>query len=230
MCAWASARQPHGGRRADEPQAPRARAPSGHGTSRTWTKHARPRCSTSRAAASRSRRHADSRVGADEALRLLDEAGAFFGRSSSDAKLEMRRGVGPLRLAGKLYTRLRVPTHDKCLSHSTADRVGHTVNRTANSIVYVPLDDRPVTRQLPERMLGRIAGVRVVEPPRAMLGSYLTFGRPGEILAWLNRDAPRTASEYVLSSDMLAYGGLVASRVPGRRTTTHIFACVRSSK
>ncbi len=84
----------------------------------------------------------------------------------------------------------------------------------ANAIVYVPLDDRPVTRQLPE-MLGRIAGVRVAEPPRAMLGSYLTFGQPGAILAWLDSDAPKEASDYVLSADMMAYGGLVASRVPG---------------
>ena len=124
-------------------------------------------------------------------------------------------GWGPLRLAGKLYTRLRGPhpTTNVCRTALLIALVTPSI-ALANSIVYVPLDDRPVTRQLPE-MLGRIAGVRVVEPPRAMLGSYLTFGRPGEILAWLNRDAPRTASEYVLSSDMLAYGGLVASRVPG---------------
>ncbi len=80
-------------------------------------------------------------------------------------------------------------------------------------IVFVPMDDRPVTLQLP-LLLGRIAGTRVVAPPRDLLGRYLQFGRPDSIIAWLNSDAPRSG-DYVLSSDMLAYGGLVASRVPG---------------
>lgn len=81
-------------------------------------------------------------------------------------------------------------------------------------ITLVPLDDRPVTRQLPE-MLGAIAGQRVVEPPRELLGNYLTFGQPDAIIAWLNAPQNRRSSAYVLSTDMLAYGGLVASRVPG---------------
>lgn len=81
-------------------------------------------------------------------------------------------------------------------------------------IAFVPLDDRPVTRQLPQ-MLGRIAGVRVVEPPRALLGNYLTFGSPDAVIAWLNGSQARRADDVVVSTDMLAYGGLVASRVPG---------------
>jgi len=81
------------------------------------------------------------------------------------------------------------------------------------SIVLVPLDDRPVTLQLPV-MLGRIAGVSVAAPPRSLLGRYLRFGEPDRVIAWLNAQAP-AADAYVLSSDMLAQGGLVASRVPG---------------
>jgi len=81
-------------------------------------------------------------------------------------------------------------------------------------ITFVPLDDRPVTRQLPQ-MLGRIAGQTVIEPPRALLGNYLTFGKPDAIIAWLNGRATRGSNAYVISTDMLAYGGLVASRVPG---------------
>lgn len=79
-------------------------------------------------------------------------------------------------------------------------------------LVFVPLDDRPVTYQLPE-LLGRIAGREVVTPPRALLGNYLHFGKPDAIIAWLNRTPP--AQRYVISADMLAYGGLVASRIPG---------------
>jgi hypothetical protein len=84
----------------------------------------------------------------------------------------------------------------------------------ALTFVVVPLDDRPVTAQLP-RLLGAIAGVRVVEPPRPLLGRYLTPGQPDTILRWLRAGAPADAAEYVVSSDMAVYGGLVASRIPG---------------
>lgn len=83
------------------------------------------------------------------------------------------------------------------------------------SIAFVPLDDRPVTARLPV-MLGRIAGVRVETPPPPLLGHYLTPGRPDAIVVWLNRRAAeRETRAFVVSSDMLAYGGLLASRVPG---------------
>jgi hypothetical protein len=81
-------------------------------------------------------------------------------------------------------------------------------------ITLVPLDDRPVTRQLPQ-MLGQIAGRQVAEPPSALLGNYLTFGQPDAIIAWLNGSARRSSDAFIISTDMLAYGGLVASRVPG---------------
>jgi uncharacterized protein DUF4127 len=84
----------------------------------------------------------------------------------------------------------------------------------ALTFVVVPLDDRPVTAQLP-RMLGAIAGVSVAEPPRPLLGRYLGPGDSAGILRWLRDDAPRDARAYVVSQDMIAYGGLVASRIPG---------------
>jgi hypothetical protein len=84
----------------------------------------------------------------------------------------------------------------------------------AATFVLIPLDDRPVTLQLP-KMLGAIAGVRVVTPPRAMLGSYLTFGQPDAIAQWLANDAPADASAYIVSTDMIDFGGLIASRAPG---------------
>lgn len=81
-------------------------------------------------------------------------------------------------------------------------------------IAYVPIDDRPVTQQLPQ-MLGALAGRAVIEPPAALVGSYLTFGQPDAIVSWLNGEAAREGGAFVVSTDMLAYGGLVASRVPG---------------
>ena len=83
----------------------------------------------------------------------------------------------------------------------------------ALTYVLVPLDDRPVTWQLP-RMLGRIAGVEVATPPRELLGQYLRFGDPDAIARWLRDEAPADAAAYVVSTDMAAYGGLIASRTP----------------
>ena len=88
----------------------------------------------------------------------------------------------------------------------------------ASTIVVVPLDDRPVTAQLP-RMLGAIAGDRVITPPRALLGTYLQFGDPAGLLAWLRDPLTAQADAFVVSADMIAYGGLVASRTP----TTPLF-------
>lgn len=84
----------------------------------------------------------------------------------------------------------------------------------AAPVAFVPLDDRPVTRQLPQ-LLGRIAGRSVIMPPRKLLGWYLQAGNPEAIIAWLNSPTAQRAGSFVISSDMLAYGGLVASRVPG---------------
>jgi Protein of unknown function (DUF4127) len=82
------------------------------------------------------------------------------------------------------------------------------------TIAFVPLDDRPVTLQLPV-MLGRIAGQPLLVPPLPLLGHYLRPGDPAALEAWLQSAQTQNASAIVASSDMLAYGGLVASRAPG---------------
>lgn len=83
------------------------------------------------------------------------------------------------------------------------------------TIAFVPIDDRPVTYELPV-MLGRIAGVPVDAPPPALLGRFLHPGKSDALIGWLNREAAgRRPSAFVISTDMLAYGGLTASRVPG---------------
>lgn len=104
----------------------------------------------------------------------------------------------------------------------------------AVTFVVVPLDDRPVTAQLP-RMLGAIAGVTVAEPPRPLLGRYLTPGDSAGVLRWLRDDAPRDARAYVISQDMIVYGGLVASRIPGisraeAYTRLQSLAAIRSAR
>jgi hypothetical protein len=81
------------------------------------------------------------------------------------------------------------------------------------TIALVPLDDRPVTRQLP-RMLAAIAGTDVAMPPRTMLGNYLTPAKSDDIVGWLRSDATHGAYAWVVSTDTIAYGGLIASRAP----------------
>jgi hypothetical protein len=91
------------------------------------------------------------------------------------------------------------------------------------AIAFVPMDDRPVTAELPV-MLGRIAGVRVEAPPRALIGRFLAAGRSDDLIAWLNREAgTRRTRAFVVSTDMLAYGGLTASRVPGPSYADAVF-------
>jgi len=83
------------------------------------------------------------------------------------------------------------------------------------AIAFVPMDDRPVTARLPV-LVGRIAGVAVSTPPARDLGHYLTPGNADAVVRWLNRATyNRENGAFVVSADMLAYGGLVASRVPG---------------
>lgn len=104
----------------------------------------------------------------------------------------------------------------------------------ALTFVVVPLDDRPVTAQLP-RLLGAVAGVRVAEPPRPLLGHYLAPGDSAGIMRWLRDDAPRDARAYVVSGDMVVYGGLVASRTPATSralayTRLQDLAAIRASR
>jgi len=104
----------------------------------------------------------------------------------------------------------------------------------AMTMVLVPLDDRPVTAQLPQ-LLGAIAGARVVEPPRPLLGHDLVPGDADAILRWLRDEAPAGASDVVASTDMTMYGGLVASRIPGvsldvARTRLQELAAIREAR
>ena len=82
------------------------------------------------------------------------------------------------------------------------------------TIAFVPLDDRPVTYQLPVQ-LGTIAGQPIVTPPHAAIGTYLRSGDPDAIARWLRGPQTQGIAALVASTDMIAYGGLVASRIPG---------------
>lgn len=76
-------------------------------------------------------------------------------------------------------------------------------------LAILPLDDRPCNLLFPSQ-IGAIAGSRVVVPPRSALGHFKKPGHAEELQTWL-RDLPEVEA-LVVSIDMLAYGGLVASR------------------
>jgi hypothetical protein len=84
----------------------------------------------------------------------------------------------------------------------------------AGYITLVPVDDRPAAGQSAQ-MVGAVADHRVTTPPREMLGHFTTPGDPARIEQWLRAQDYSKTDAIVVSVDMLAYGGLTASRRSG---------------
>ena len=79
-------------------------------------------------------------------------------------------------------------------------------------VLLIPLDDRPPCLQFPTKM-GLIGDVELVTPPRHLLGRFTQFGKCDSIILWLKKQDLTRFDAAIISMDMLAYGGLVASRV-----------------
>jgi hypothetical protein len=79
-------------------------------------------------------------------------------------------------------------------------------------IALVPLDDRPVCLQYPQKMAA-LAHAELVSPPMASLGRFTVPGDTRAIARWLQQQDLASLDALIVSVDMLAYGGLVASRV-----------------
>ncbi len=77
------------------------------------------------------------------------------------------------------------------------------------SRIFVPLDDRPCTRDFP-LLLAPLVGWDLELPPARHLGHATSPGAPDALLAWL--DKQEASGGGLLSIDMLLSGGLVASR------------------
>jgi hypothetical protein len=82
--------------------------------------------------------------------------------------------------------------------------------------LFIPLDDRPSTWLFPQQ-IARIGGGRLRVPSRHLLGRAWTPGRPEDLASWA-RQAMVGTERALVSVDMLAYGGLVASRTAGCTT------------
>ncbi len=79
-------------------------------------------------------------------------------------------------------------------------------------ILLIPLDSRPAAGQFAQ-MIGRMASVDINMPPYDLLGRFTTPGSPDALLDWLKEQDYSDVSAVVVSTDMIAYGGLIASRV-----------------
>ncbi len=88
-------------------------------------------------------------------------------------------------------------------------------------MLLVPIDDRPATGQFAQMIAG-IAGVRIELPPAHLLGQFLFPGDPEGILQWLGQQNLGQYQAVILSTDMIAFGGLIASRVPNVPTSVAI--------
>jgi hypothetical protein len=78
-------------------------------------------------------------------------------------------------------------------------------------VLLVPIDDRPATTQFAQ-MIADMAGVQVELPPANILGKFTQPGWPESILQWMDKKGIAQYDAVILSADMVAYGGLIASR------------------
>jgi len=82
----------------------------------------------------------------------------------------------------------------------------------STKILLIPLDDRPPCLQFTQKM-GLIANAQVIAPPKELLGNFTIPGQSDKIISWLRKQDLKSFDAAIVSVDMLAYGGLVASRV-----------------
>ncbi|MEV6964399.1 DUF4127 family protein [Hamadaea sp. NPDC051192] len=121
--------------------------------------------------------------------------------------MRITRSLGAMTGAATLAVAVLAAAPPASASGPSAARPGeaHPLARVA----LVPLDDRPVNLLAPAATAS-LAGLAVTTPPRDLLGRFTTPGDPVAVGQWLT--SQKDADAYVVSTSMLAYGGLVASR------------------
>jgi hypothetical protein len=80
-------------------------------------------------------------------------------------------------------------------------------------ILLIPLDSRPAAGQF-SQMIGSLTGSEVLMPPYEILGRYTMTASADAVIEWLGAQDLTKVEAVVLSTDMVAYGGLIASRIP----------------
>lgn len=88
---------------------------------------------------------------------------------------------------------------------------GGEIQKSEGRLLLIPLDDRPASTQFAQ-MIAQIDQVEVALPPTQLLGSFTKQGDPEGILEWLQQEDLNRFTAVIVSTDMLCYGGLIASR------------------
>lgn len=79
------------------------------------------------------------------------------------------------------------------------------------TVLLLPLDSRPACTDFVTE-LAAIANIKVVSPPKELLGRYKTPADAQVLRTWLKENIPHTNAA-IVSVDMLIHGGLMASRL-----------------
>lgn len=80
-------------------------------------------------------------------------------------------------------------------------------------LAFVPSDDRPATQQFPQAVAA-ICGARLEMPQPSALGHFTQPGDTAAVARFIDGLDTQGLAGLLVSTDMLAYGGLVASRTP----------------
>jgi hypothetical protein len=97
--------------------------------------------------------------------------------------------------------------------------LGTVVCARAEKILLVPIDSRPAAGQFAQ-MIAQMGNVDLRLPVYNQLGRFTSPGSPEAILHWLQIQDYTDVKAVVVSADMIAYGGLIASRVDGTSKAT----------
>lgn len=92
----------------------------------------------------------------------------------------------------------------------TAIAASTSIQVDAETVLFVPQDDRPVSLQYTVDT-AKAAGMTVLTPPQNLISGKTYKGQADQIWNWVEQNAGR-ADVMVLSTDTLIYGGLVDSR------------------
>ena len=92
----------------------------------------------------------------------------------------------------------------------TAIATSTSIQVDAETVLFVPQDDRPVSLQYTVDT-AKAAGMTVLTPPQSLISGKTYKGQADQIWNWVEQNAGR-ADVMVLSTDTLIYGGLVDSR------------------
>ena len=98
-----------------------------------------------------------------------------------------------------------------CLLSSVFGIQSHAQSKRSR-ILLIPLDSRPAAGQFAQ-MIGAMNDTKVDIPPLDVLGKFTVPGDVDKVYEWLEAQDLSDVSSIIVSGDMLAYGGLIASRV-----------------